>query len=411
MAVTTMNHIHFNKNFRVLQKGDKVILGNIFNGLWVKCPDYVFDFLMGCVKKHYTDEAILRECLDVETSTYMQNLIDTLSKIDVLQPSGNKEISEGEIDCVTIELTTGCNLRCSHCCVDCGEIPREDMAFEEIKHVIHWSEEHKVSSIALTGGEIFIRKDIFKIIHEIKQNFSGKVELLTNGTLIKRSMIPELVKLVDSISLSLDGYDEQSTSEIRGPGVFQKVMDTISQLKQHGFHRISLSMVLMKGTTEHANTFRELCSSIGVEPVLRVFSPEGRADSNYSLLSPQYRNLQLKPDRNYDWANIQDKASFKCICNQTSKMFVCANGDIYSCFLTKKPNNLLGTIKELLSNNLNSVQLMPLVDSVEQCQNCDVRYFCASACPGHDSSIFLNEEYRREMCGYAYPYYNQVVWQ
>lgn len=408
--IVAKTRVQFNENYRFLRNEDSVVLGNILNGLWIKCPSYVYDFLDSCIKKQYTNEQILEECQDSDTKKYINKMLQTLFDMGLIDINDNKYLSGSKINHITIELTSGCNLRCSHCCAECGEIPREDFDIDSLKKVISWCERNKINNIALTGGEIFIRKDIWDILTYIKNNYSGKVELMTNGTLIQVKMISTLVNLVDSISISIDGYDEQSTTKIRGKGVYAKVINSIKELQKASFKKISLSMVLTKETIKHKEEFRKMCSELNVEPVIRVFTPEGRANNNYELLSPELRNK----NQNVTVENVnlhQNNVNYKCICNQSSKLFICCNGDIYMCFLAKKPENLLGTIDDLFAGKLQSSKLTPVVDNIEHCKNCNVRYFCASACPGHDSAIYTIDNYRSELCKNSLEYFRTVVWQ
>lgn len=55
-----------------------------------------------------------------------------------------------------------------------------------------------------------------------------------------------------AVEISLDGYDEETCSEIRGKDVFNKVMKAIGYLKDNGCDKISISMV-MGNTTKDIN--------------------------------------------------------------------------------------------------------------------------------------------------------------
>jgi radical SAM protein with 4Fe4S-binding SPASM domain len=400
--------IAFNENYRVLSKDEEVVLGNILNGLWIKCPSYVYDFLNTSIINSNTTKQIISGCIDDETKDYMRNLISTLLDMNIIGFKHESTHSMNKIKHATLEITTDCNLRCSHCCAECGEITKEEIDIESLKKLTSWFELNNVQSIALTGGEIFIRKDIWEILRYIRMNYTGSIEILTNGTLIKNSMIPELITLVDNISFSLDGYDESSVLKIRGKGVFQKVIEKIYLLKRNDFNNISLSMVITD--VNNVDSFKKLCISLGVKPVLRVLTPEGRAEENYSTLAPKPRNIKVVKTNTDDLSKMQEGVSFRCICNMESKIFICANRNIYPCFLEKGSNNLLGTLENLLSNTLGKSKVTPIVDELSTCNKCNIRYFCASACPGHNYNMFQSEKHRKEMCHFSMNYYSQIVW-
>lgn len=59
----------------------------------------------------------------------------------------------------------------------------------------------------------------------------GRIDIISNATLIYPEHISILKSCVDEISISLDGYDKNSVDFIRGQGVFDKVIETIILLK------------------------------------------------------------------------------------------------------------------------------------------------------------------------------------
>ncbi|MNV95116.1 hypothetical protein D3C71_1899760 [compost metagenome] len=56
--------------------------------------------------------------------------------MEIVDSDTNQVTVKQEIIHATIELTTGCNLKCSHCCVNCGDIPRHDMSLDTLKELI-----------------------------------------------------------------------------------------------------------------------------------------------------------------------------------------------------------------------------------------------------------------------------------
>ena len=102
---------------------------------------------------------------------------------------------------LTIELTTLCNEQCIHC-----YIPNHDnkgMNIKTIKKVIKEFRDLGGLNLTLTGGEIFLRKDIFEII-EYARSLHIRVFLLTNGTLLTEETIKRLKELnIAELSISV----------------------------------------------------------------------------------------------------------------------------------------------------------------------------------------------------------------
>ncbi|OAB44807.1 radical SAM protein [Paenibacillus glacialis] len=402
--------IKFHRYFRSLNKNSRVILGNILNGQWIKCPDYIYEFLSNCINKKYTIERMLGECEDPNTYEYIKKFVETLIEIEVISIEGSLNSVEEKISSITIELTTACNLNCIHCGAECDQYKREDINFDYLKKVVHWCEVNSIDHIALSGGEILVRTDIWGILKYVRSNYSGEIEIMTNATLLTKKNIERIVPLVNYISISLDGYDQESVTEIRGSKVFDKVLKVIEQLHEHDFMDISLSMILTKRTNLHRKDFEDLCSSLGVKPITRRLTPNGRADKNLDLIYPRVKGKNLHDFTGEKLNEMQRNMSFKCVCDLSSKLYLCANHEIYSCFLIIGPDYIKGTVDDLLLNRLEDVQVIPVTDRVESCKNCDVRYFCSSECPGHDNFVYNNENIRNELCNQMYNFYSKIVW-
>lgn len=107
---------------------------------------------------------------------------------------------------------------------------------------------------------------------------------MTNALLLNENNVEEIVKNVDSVDISLDGYDEESYSKIRGKNVFNRVLDNIALLHEHGMYQISLSMVALGNDREDDRKFNELCKKLNVEPMIRRLSYTGRAKENEEYL-------------------------------------------------------------------------------------------------------------------------------
>jgi len=82
---------------------------------------------------------------------------------------------------VQLHLTERCNLRCKHCYQ--SEKRPQEMSLSEITAVIaetsdmlrDWEETYNLSftsSFNVTGGEPFLRRDLFAVLEKLKENVS-----------------------------------------------------------------------------------------------------------------------------------------------------------------------------------------------------------------------------------------------
>ena len=92
-----------------------------------------------------------------------------------------------------IILTELCNANCSHCYMNLNsKKDKTTMSFDEIDTIIK-KIPYNTSSITITGGEIFLVKDLlFHTIKKIKdKNNNIKIELESNGIYIYKSDNPK----------------------------------------------------------------------------------------------------------------------------------------------------------------------------------------------------------------------------
>lgn len=54
-----------------------------------------------------------------------------------------------------------------------------------------------------------------------------------NGTLINEENVKKIINSVNQIDISIDGVDEDSCKVVRGPHVFEKIMNSIKLLKKY----------------------------------------------------------------------------------------------------------------------------------------------------------------------------------
>jgi len=131
---------------------------------------------------------------------------------------------------VAIYPTVRCNLACPMCVDEKLKKGVDELKFSEIKNIIDQIAFFR-PLFYITGGECTIRKDLGQIIRYAKQK--GLICCLTtNGTLLTKSKVKELVEAgVDRISVSIDGPEELH-DQIRGKGSYQKTAQGIRFIQQ-----------------------------------------------------------------------------------------------------------------------------------------------------------------------------------
>src|SRR2546423_15624387 len=83
---------------------------------------------------------------------------------------------------IHLDVTYRCNERCVHCYLDHDD--HGEMTTAEIKHLLDQFAEAGVFILSLSGGEIFMRKDLFEIL-EYARKLTFCIKLKTNAVMIR----------------------------------------------------------------------------------------------------------------------------------------------------------------------------------------------------------------------------------
>jgi len=150
----------------------------------------------------------------------------------------------------------------------------EELSTEEILNIIEqivaWSKE---AEVVFSGGEPFIRKDIFKLIDSVCER-KLKLSINTNGSFIDKDTAEKLTSYpVYHINFSLDGDNSKTNDAIRGEGVFLKVLEALQFIneakKKNGsiFPLVSLNVTMMKENITGISNFIPLAKKYNVNNV------------------------------------------------------------------------------------------------------------------------------------------------
>jgi MoaA/NifB/PqqE/SkfB family radical SAM enzyme len=144
-----------------------------------------------------------------------------------------------------------------------------DILKKTLDEVASWNSD---CVIVLTGGEPFLRKDIFDII-DYSVSLGLNTEVISNGILINNPQIAKRIinSGLQNIAISLDGANPQTHDYIRGQeGAYRKVLDAIGYLhqekriKNYG-PQISVWTTIMKENIEELYEIAFLTKDLGVE--------------------------------------------------------------------------------------------------------------------------------------------------
>jgi MoaA/NifB/PqqE/SkfB family radical SAM enzyme len=195
---------------------------------------------------------------------------------------------------IVYEATMRCNLECEFCYVGNllnieGEW-RQEMSLETLKRAFPDQEGLQVS---MTGGEIFMRKDILGVMETFQEKGYVCGYLTTNGTIISPERAEALADLANKgfikhISVSIDGPGEMHDKARGVKGTFERTAKGLRNLQAaaarlHAPLRVSINTTVAHETLEALHEMVDVAEELGVDAIglnhLMFSTPEEVAET------------------------------------------------------------------------------------------------------------------------------------
>lgn len=295
---------------------------------------------------------------------------------------------------VHLDITYRCNERCLHCYLDHDD--RGEMTTAEIKDVLHQLAEAGTFLLALSGGEIFMRRDFFEIL-EYARKLLFSVKLKTNGAMIREPEARRLAQLgVQNVQISIySDRPEVHDAITKLPGSLKRSLEAIRLLKTHGV-RVTIANVLMTANLFEDAGVLQLAKDLGVSYALDpMVTPKMDGDvSTLSLRAPLWA-LQ-KAVRNQELAGAIDEDSSSCPAPITeiaedlpcsaghNSCYISPYGDVFPCVQFPLPSGNLRrqTFLEIWKDSRQLKQVRDIrMKDLSTCSSCSHTATC-SRCPG-----------------------------
>jgi len=169
------------------------------------------------------------------------------------------------LDELWLHTNNSCNLHCGHCLVSSGPNGDNGLPLETILDLVDQALSLGTRHFFLTGGEPFLRSDIFDIVDHILGDREAEIVILTNGILLPGRII-ERLKERDSgrvrLQVSLDGSEAGINDRIRGAGSFRRIVRGIGAAVEAGFD-VSVTTVITKENADDIGNVTALVGRLG----------------------------------------------------------------------------------------------------------------------------------------------------
>lgn len=371
--------------------------------------------IQNAIYKRYNGSHLNKEHVSQEVSEFVSSasLLDFVSNTPFVRPEyagRSKAIAPNKLAELWIYTTLSCNLRCKHCLVSAGKGLKDELTTEEIKKIVDEATALGVKRFYITGGEPFIKEDIFELIKYITKEKHCELIILTNATLFDDNKIAVLEKVKSPklvIQVSLEGPNAEIHDKLRGKGSFDKAVEGIKRLTDIGIMPI-VSTALSKYNEKYIVDTSTFISRLGVkEHNILWMHTKGRGANNVNELHvPSEKVAHIMKDLKNVYqeqaiivdnveslkARVRAKRGRKNdLCNNCyEKICVNSDGHVYPCASLNGDKRFDGgsvrekSLKDIWLNSKamawcrgNSVQ-----DKTECC-SCHLKYFCGGGCTSH----------------------------
>jgi MoaA/NifB/PqqE/SkfB family radical SAM enzyme/SAM-dependent methyltransferase len=166
-----------------------------------------------------------------------------------------------------IQVNNACNLTCTHCLVSSGPGKEPGLPHEHLRSLVDRAVELGLERLYVTGGEPFVRKDIFELLGHATETHGLETIVLTNATVLQGPIEARLSTLDPTLvrfQVSLDGARPETNDGIRGAGTFAKALDGARLLADRGFD-VSLSTVVAEQNLSELPDLPALARSVGAK--------------------------------------------------------------------------------------------------------------------------------------------------
>lgn len=401
----------FNKNVVEFSIKGINMIGNCNNGSIIGLSNDGKELVETLKKKDHLAE------LNTDTINREQcALIESLKSQGYFDPP-----SEIGLQSAYLHVTNDCNLHCLGCYSHNSERNKENaLSYDEICLALRKLKKMGLENVIISGGEPFLRKDIYDIYKYIKDelHISG-LQVITNGTISNMYDAKKINKWVDELNISIDGYSEDNPTFIRDAGIFRTIFDNVKHLKKSGVN-LKLIATIHRKNIDMAGEYVNLSQRTGVPISFSMLTCAGDFDDFEHWIPTQeqlirYGHGEIKGiDKIYSEAKGSDFiVTARKTCGMGQRLIsIGSDGNVYPCHMAHLSDAILGNILEdsitEIKNRCAQFVESIGVDDIRSCSNCEYKYVCGGGCRARALTMYGDIGAKDDYCVLNKTYFKSV---
>lgn len=243
---------------------------------------------------------------------------------------------------LVLEVASVCNLKCPQCWIGLRWIDRNAQSkffpmdlFNQLCDEVQGYVKHVYLHL---WGEPTLHPELGSMIRRVKQ--FATVDLATHGLFVDESNADDLIQ-ADTLSVSIDGLDQETYSQYRVGGDFDKAMAGMKLLASKAPGKVNWTFVVFKNNEHQIEEAKQIAKEIGVnfgdKPPL--FWDRHAMDSQIPTAEKHRRYYMV----NGEWKLKADP--LKCR-EFWQTAYVLPNGDVLTCCYDGNAEWVMGNVKE-----------------------------------------------------------------
>ena len=123
-----------------------------------------------------------------------------------------------------------CDSNCVHCTSAGKPAVADELDTAGAMKIVDQVSDFGASFFGVTGGQLFLRKDLFQVIAHAKE-LGLNASIITDGRMMDQEAFENIVKNQVKISVSIDGA-EKTNDAIRGKGAYAAAVSAIKKFSE-----------------------------------------------------------------------------------------------------------------------------------------------------------------------------------